>query len=285
MILIAQYIIALIMPVNRLTSKERKEKNKEDLKNISNECVQSKKLLQSLRKKKTATICFDGNFYKLIELCEAKKREMLEIDKELSVALKNMNRLSYRYKYLKHSVDLQTKVDNMKEEIKDMKKEESVVAKANKQYAVAFDLNQLNRLPLEMVDIIESFIPYEIRNTLIEEKRPFRLFKNLTPITLKSFLMNICYTPEYLSLISEGEKQKYIYNPETQPVGNWNPDWLDYNKRKDIETRIKYIFQLFKKSSPKGAYKLMRMFLVLINPDKKYDKHDGSWLRLNSIPV
>jgi hypothetical protein len=195
-------------------------------------------------------------------------------------------------------VDCQTKVDNAKEEIKEMKKEESIIAKSNKKVSFNFELNKLNSLPLELVDIIKSFIPYEIRNTLIEERKPFRLFKNLTTLTAKSFLMNICYTTEYFSLLSEEEKQKYIYKPENNHHAyhpnlhyphyghfEWNPDWLQYTKKNDIETRIKYIFHLFKKSCPTGAYKLMRMFLILIKPDKKYNKYDGNWLRITRIPL
>jgi hypothetical protein len=186
----------------------------------------------------------------------------------------------------------------MKEEIQEMKKKESVVTKTNKKLAENFDMNMLDRLPLELVDIIATYLPYEVRNTLIEERKPFRLFKNLTNCTIRSFLMNICYTPEYFSLLSEEEKQTYIYKPENNPhpylpnLQNphhghfaWNPDWLQYTKKDEIETRIKYIFHAFNKSCPKGAYKLMRMFIVLIKPDKKYNKYDSSWTRLTSIPV
>jgi hypothetical protein len=229
---------------------------------------------------------------------EIKKHEMQTINKELLISMRRKTILWYRYKFLKHAVELQTKVDAAKEEITEMKKKETIVAKANKKNAAGFDLNMLNRLPLELVDIIESYMPYEVRNTLIEERKPFRLFKNLTTRTLRSFLMNICYTREYFSLLSEEEKQTYIYKPENNPhpylpnLQNphhghfvWNPDWLQYTKKDEIETRIKYIFHAFNKSCPKGAYKLMRMFIVLIKPDKKYNKYDGSWTRLTSIPV
>lgn len=286
------------MPGTKLTLKEQKEKKRENLKNLYNEYVETNRLIQSLRKQKTATINFDGSYDELVELMEIKKHEMQTINKELIISIKRKTILWHRWCRLKHAVDLQTKADNAKEEIQEMKKEESVVAKTNKQNADGFDLNMLNRLPLELVDIIESYMPYEIRNTLIEERKPFKLFKNLTTCTIRSFLMNICYTKEYFSLLSEEEKQTYIYKPENNPHPylpnlqnphnghfNWNPDWLQYTKKEHIETRIKYIFHLFKKSRPEGAYKLMRMFLVLINPDKKYNKYDGSWTRLTSIPV
>jgi hypothetical protein len=286
------------MPGTKLTLKERKEKKKEDLKNLYNEYVEINRLVQSLKKKRTATINFNGSYEELVELMEIKKHEMKEIDKALLVSTRRKCNLWYRFKFLKRAVDLQTKVDNAKEEITEMKKKEIIVAKTNKQNASGFDLNMLNRLPLELVDIIESYMPYEVRNSLIEERKPFRLFKNLTPCTIRSFLMNICYTREYFSLLSEEEKQTYIYKPENNPHPylpnlqtphhghfDWNPDWLQYTKKEHIETRIKYIFHLFKKSCPEGAYKLMRMFIVLIKPDKKYNKYDGSWTRLTSIPV
>ena len=271
------------MPVKRLTLKQQREKNKESLSAIYDEYVKSKRLLQSLRKKKTATINFAGSYDELLDFFEIKKTEIAAIDKELKPAYKNMKNLFYKYQILKHKVQLQTKIDIMNDEIKEMKKEQCVIIKANKLSAISFDLNKLNGLPLELVDIIESYIPYEVRNTLIEERKPFKLFKNMTPSTIKSFLMNICFTSEYLSFLSEEEKQKYIYNPEDHL--SWNPEWTAYNKKKHIETRIKYIFHLFKNSCPKGAYKLMRMLLVLINPDKKYNKHDGNWFRITSIPV
>jgi hypothetical protein len=164
-----------------------------------------------------------------------------------------------------------------------MKKEESCVAKTNKQLAVSFDIKMLHKLPLELVDIIATYLPYEVRNTLVEERKPFRLFKNLTTCTLKSFLMNICYTAEYFTLLTEDEKLKNIYIDNA--AISWNPDWFKYKTKIEIETRIKHIFHTFKKSCPKGAYKLMRMFIVLIKPDKKYDNYDGNWTRLTSIPL
>jgi hypothetical protein len=286
------------MPGTRLTLKERKEKDKEKLKDLYNNYVSSRKKVNTLEKRKTATICFNGSYDELVELMEIKKQTLKEIEKDLVKERGNMYWFWNKYKYLKHAVDMQTTVDNTKEEIKEMKKEESALTKANKKLAEGFDINMLDRLPIELVDIIESFIPYEVRNVLIEERKPFRLFKNLTTHTIKSFLMNICYTAEYFSLLSEEEKQSYIYKPENNPHAylpnlqnphyghfTWNPDWLQYNKKKDIETRIKYIFHIFKLRCPKGAYKLMRMFLVLIKPDKKYNKYDGSWTRLTSIPV
>jgi len=286
------------MPVSRLTVKERKEKNKEKLKDVYNSYVSSKKQVNTLEKRKIATLHFNGLYNELVEFLEIKKHELKIIRKELKNEYINMYTLRYKYKRLKHKVDSQTRLDKMKEEIQEMKKEEIVVTKTNKQEDVSFDIKMLDKLPLELVDIIATYLPYEVRNTLIEERKPFRLFKNLTPMTIRSFLMNICYTPEYFSLLSDAEKLTYIYNPDNNPhpylpnLQNphhghfaWNPDWLQYTKKEEIETRIKHIFHAFKKSCPKGAYKLMRMFIVLIKPDKKYNKHDGSWTRLTSIPV
>jgi hypothetical protein len=286
------------MPGTRLTLKERKERNREKLKDCYNNYVLSKKKVNTLEKRKTATICFNGSYDELVELMEIKKQELKEVEKDLKVARINVHWLWRKYKGLKHKVDSQNRLDKMKEEIQEMKKEESVVTKTNKRLAEGFEIKMLDRLPLELVDIIASFIPYEVRNTLIEERKPFKLFKNLTNCTIRSFLMNICYTREYFSLLSEEEKQTYIYKPENNPhpylpnLQNphhghfaWNPDWLQYTKKEEIETRIKHIFHTFNKSCPEGAYKLMRMFIVLIKPDKKYNNYDGSWTRLTSIPV
>jgi recombinational DNA repair protein RecR len=286
------------MPGTRITLKERKEKNNEKLKDLYNNYVLSRKKVNTLEKRKTVTICFNGSYDELIELMEIKKHEMKEIEKDLKTERINVHWLWIKYKRLKNKVDSQTRLDKMKEEIQEMKKEETILAKTNKQLAASFDTKMLDKLPLEVVDIIATYLPYEVRNSLIKERKPFRLFKNLTTCTLRSFLMNICYTREYFSLLSEEEKQTYIYKPENNPhlylpnLQNphhghfaWNPDWLQYTKKEEIETRIKYIFHLFNKSCPKGAYKLMRMFIVLIKPDKKYDKYDGSWTRLTSIPV
>jgi len=286
------------MSGTRLTLKERKEKDREKLKDLYNNYVLSKKKVNTLEKRKTTTICFNGSYDELIELMKIKKHELKEIEKDLKAERINVRWLWFKYKRLKNKFDSQTRLDKMKEEIQEMKKKESVVTKTNKKLAENFDMNMLDRLPLELVDIIATYLPYEVRNTLIEERKPFRLFKNLTNCTIRSFLMNICYTPEYFSLLSEEEKQTYIYKPENNPhpylpnLQNphhghfaWNPDWLQYTKKDEIETRIKYIFHAFNKSCPKGAYKLMRMFIVLIKPDKKYNKYDSSWTRLTSIPV
>lgn len=271
------------MPVSRLTVKERKEKNKEKLKDVYNSYVSSKKQVKTLEKRKTATLHFNGSYNELVEFLEIKKHEMKEIEKELKKERGNMCVLYFNYTELKHKVDSQTRLDKERKEINDMKKEESCIAKTNKQLAASFDIKMLDKLPLELVDIIATYLPYEVRNTLIEERKPFRLFKNLTTCTLKSFLMNICYTAEYFTLLTEYEKLKNIYIDD-QAI-SWNPDWFKYKTKIEIETKIKHTFHAFKKSYPKGAYKLMRMFIVLIKPDKKYNEYDGNWTRLTSIPV
>jgi hypothetical protein len=276
-------IILTVMPVSRLTVKERKEKNKEKLKDVYNSYVSSKKQINILEKKKNATLSFNGLYNELVEFLEIKKYEMKEIEKELKKERGNMCVLYFNYTELKHKVDSQTRLDKERKEINDMKKEESCIAKTNKQLAVSFDIKMLDKLPLELVDIIATYLPYEVRNTLVEERKPFRLFKNLTTLTLKSFLMNICYTAEYFTLLTEDEKLKNIYI-DGQAI-SWNPNWLKYTTKIEIETKIKHTFHVFKKSCPKGAYKLMRMFIVLIKPDKKYDNYDGNWMRLTSIPV
>jgi hypothetical protein len=276
-------IILTVMPVSRLTVKERKEKNKEKLKDVYNSYVSSKKQINILEKKKNATLSFNGLYNELVEFLEIKKYEMKEIEKELKKERGNMCVLYFNYTELKHKVDSQTRLDKERKEINDMKKEESCIAKTNKQLAVSFDIKMLDKLPLELVDIIATYLPYEVRNTLVEERKPFRLFKNLTTRTLKSFLMNICYTAEYFTLLTEDEKLKNIYI-DGQAI-SWNPNWLKYTTKIEIETKIKHTFHAFKKSCPKGAYKLMRMFIVLIKPDKKYDNYDGNWTRLTSIPV
>lgn len=291
-------IISTVMPVSRLTVKERKEKNNEKLKDLYNDYVLSKKQVHAIKNKIDATIRFHGSYDKLVEFLEVKKQERKVLEKELTKQSINHMNLWYKYSSLNRRVNSQTRLDKMKEEIQEMKKEEILVAKTNKQLAASFDTKMLDKLPLEVVDIIATYLPYEVRNSLIKERKPFRLFKNLTTCTLRSFLMNICYTREYFSLLSEEEKQTYIYKSENNPhpyLPNlqiphdghfvWNPDWLQYTKKEEIETRIKFIFHIFNKSCPEGAYKLMRMFIVLIKPDKKYNKHDGSWTRLTSIPV
>lgn len=271
------------MPVSRLTVKERKEKNKEKLKDVYNSYVSSKKQINILEKRKTATLHFNGSYNELVEFLEIKKQERKLLEKELSK--ENINRVSLLCKYssLKSRVDSQTRLDKEKKEINVMKKEELVLAKTNKQLAASFDMIMLDKLPLEVVDIIATYIPYEVRNTMLEERKPFKLFKNLTTCTLRSFLMNICYTAEYFTLLTEDEKLKNIYIDNA--AISWNPDWFQYKTKIEIETKIKHIFHAFKKSCPKGAYKLMRMFIVLIKPDKKYNKYDGNWTRLTSIPV
>lgn len=271
------------MPRTKLPVKERNKKDREKLQDIYNNYVLSTIKVHTLEKRKNATICFNGSYDELTQLIDIKIDEMKEVERELKKERRTLLDLWYKYKSLKHRVDNQIRLDKMKEEIKEMKKEELSLAKENKKLSTAFNMNMLDRLPLELVDIIKSFIPYEIRNTLIEEKKPFRLFKNLTPCTLKSFLMNICFTAEYFTLLTDDEKQQQIYKPGNTLT--WRPEWFEYVKRDELETKIKHIFHTFKKSCPKGAYKLMRMFLVLINPDKKYNNYDSNWFRLTSIPL
>lgn len=268
----------------KLTVKEKKAKDRQQVINLYDKYTASKLRVADLDSKKNEIIHFTGSYDELQWFFETKQNEMKYIEKQIINERIYTRDILHKYNLLNRKVKTNTRLDKMREEIKALKKEETVVSRANKKLSKNFDMNKLNNLPLEIVDIISSFIPYETRNILIESKRPFRLFNNLTTCTLKSFLMNINYTAAYFTLLtSDEQKQKQIFNPSSTNI--WKPDWLEYTNRDCIETRIKHIFHKFKKTNPKGAYELMRMFVVLIKPDKTYNKHDGRWTRLTSIPV
>jgi hypothetical protein len=267
----------------KLTLKERKAKDNELLKTLLFQYKESKKRINNLHKQKTESIHFEGSYENLKHIFESKKQHMKTIEKELKAETNAMWKIKCALNPLHEKIKINNRLDKMREEIKDMKKEECIAAKLNKQAVTKLDFNMFLKLPLEVVDIIQSFIPYEIRVSLLEERKPFKLFKNLTICTLGSFLMNITYKAEYFTLLTENEKQKQIYNQDD--IRLWNPDWFQYKTRNCIETKIRYIFHKFKKNCPKGAYELMRMLLVLIKPDKKYNKYDGNWTKLTEIPV
>jgi len=268
----------------KLTVKEKKAKDQQQVIELHDKYTSSKLRLADLDSKKNEPLNFTGSYDQLQLFFEAKQNEMKEIERAMQNERIYMRDMWYKYSHLNIKVKTHTRLDKMRAEIKEMKKQETAVARENKKISKNFDMNKLNNLPLELVDIIRSFIPYETRNILIESTRPFRLFNNLTTCTLKSFLMNINYMAAYFTLLPTNEqKLKQIFNPNV--TSQWKPDWLEYTNRDCIETRIKHIFHKFKKTNPKGAYELMRMFVVLINPYKTYNKHDGRWTRLTSIPV
>jgi hypothetical protein len=263
----------------KLNLKERKAIKQENelfaLNEVKEEYNTSVNRVKEARKLLKKRYVLKGTY---VELQEKMKSMNHEIKNNRANLFKRRNEMFYyREKYYKmlHKLEISDRLETMKNEIQEMKKNERVIAKNNKKQAKKFDLKYLTKLPKEIEDLIGQFLPYEIRNVLIENRRPFSIFKNLAICTLKSFLMHICSTDSYISLLSDDEKSLQIYDANN--VETWYPDWLRYEKRECIETKILHIFHTFKRENPKAAYELMRMFSVLINPTKKYNSYDGNW--------
>lgn len=146
------------------------------------------------------------------------------------------------------------------------------------------DLNKILRLPEVIVDIIQSYLPYEIRTEMIEQRySPFKLMSNnLSILTLRSFLMHICIQPTYFMLLTSQEKRNQLY--DINNWSKWKPDWAKYSERQYVLNKLVHTIRVFKLLNPKAAYHFIRMICILINPDKKY-KQTMPIVRLTAFPV
>jgi len=240
-----------------------------------------------LREQINGQITITGSFEKIQERVQQMKwiiRDLKgRLDREMVVfrrCQRVYDRLIYKRNLAAEAVMLKQDTRRLVSNEKKSAKESAIVS--NKR----IDLNKVLLLPEVLVDIIQSYLPYEIRNEMIEERyKPFKLISNnLSILTLRSFLMHICSQPTYFTLLTSEEKRNQIYDRHTWGGGRWKPDWAKYHERPYILNKLVHTIRVFKVLNPKAAYNFIRMLCILINPEKKY-RNIKPVIRLTSVPV
>jgi hypothetical protein len=140
-------------------------------------------------------------------------------------------------------------------------------------------LKKINRLPEDLVRIIGEYLPYSLRIDLIAASRKTTitgLLGKMPAHIMELFVLQIRQTSGFLQVLPyELAKQEVTTFPNEKGVvvrnGSYKPRFIHYNV-KDSKERIKYILDISKKSNPKFYYTIMRMIMILFNPEKKYKR-------------
>ena len=239
-----------------------------------------------LREQINGPITITGSFEKIQEKVQQMKWIIRDLKGRLDREMTVFRRCQRKYDRLIYKRNLAAEVAMLKQDTRRLVSTEKKAAKestivSNKR----IDLNKVLRLPEVLVDIIESYLPYEIRIEMIEERyKPFKLISNnLSILTLRSFLMHICSQPTYFTLLTSQEKHNQIYDRYTWG-GSWKPDWAKFTERSYLLNKLVHTLRVFKVLNPKAAYNFIRMLCILINPEKKY-RNIKPVIRLTAVPV
>jgi len=238
-----------------------------------------------LREQINGPITITGSYDKIQERVQQMKWIIRDLKGRLHREMVVLRRCQRVYDRLIYKRNLAAEAAMLKQDTRRLVSNEKKSAKesaivSNK----SIDFKKVLRLPEVLVDIIESYLPYEIRTEMIEEKyKPFKLISNnLSLLTLRSFLMHICSQPTYFTLLTSEEKRNQIYDRHNWR--NWKPDWAKYSERSYILNKLVHTIRVFKVLNPKAAYNFIRMLCILINPEKKYINIKPV-IRLTSVPV
>jgi hypothetical protein len=238
-----------------------------------------------LREQINGPITITGSYDKIQERVQQMKWIITDLKNRMNREMVVLNKYRRVYDRIIYKRNLAAEAAMLKHDTRRMVSNEKrnakeIAAVSNKR----IDFEKILRLPEVIVDIIESYLPYEIRTEMIEERyKPFKLISNnLSLHTLRSFLMHICSQPTYFTLLTGQEKRNQIYDRNNWSA--WNPDWKKFNERPYILNKLVHTIHIFKLLNPKAAYKFIRILCILINPEKKYKKN-APVIRLTAVPV
>jgi len=159
------------------------------------------------------------------------------------------------------------KILQTKDLIDKSNREFAVVAKENqKRMSKNTILTDISKLPEVIVDHIRGYIPYEIRNEMIEQTyKPVRkLVPKLDKIGLCEMIKRIYLEPTFFSTLSPSRVEE-----NTQGQFAYKPEWR-FDKKGNMKVRLLNAIVELKRSHPELLYKVFSTLAILIQPDKKY---------------
>lgn len=201
---------------------------------------------------------FESISYKMAELTH---------NREYANGIIYQNRvLKYREKIKYHKFNLEIynicKYFKEKEYVEISKYNEKRERTRDNMTKTSLDLTYIDKLPEDIVNTIKSFLSYDTRIYLLEDKYKFNKWVNRLLSDDSILYLHYLYTtPDYLSLLTEKEyNSTYEYYHITGPV------------RKQ---RIFMIYYKFKEYNPAAAFKMIKNYSILfgqkmIKNKKKY---------------
>lgn len=214
------------------------------------------------------------NRRKLIDLKEQIKQiDASILESNLEVAKINSNRRNKQKEINnwgseRRNISSELNTLEMKEVIATTNKEISACARQDKKRASKCKtlLSEISKLPEEIVDYIRGFIPYEIRNQMIEHTyNPMRgLIPKMDKWLLYAFIKDFYRDPKYFAYLSPEEAERNTYGSPT-----YSPACV-YGNITALRIRIMRPIVEMKHKDPAVAYKFLSTIAILIKPDKVY---------------
>jgi hypothetical protein len=260
-----------VKPV-RVTKSNKIAKLKETIRNGDKECIQMEALF------KDNMLRMSDQERKIRKLKEKLKQETLEYKntkRETQNIYEKINKWSLKITVNDIRCDVGKRV-YLQEEIQILEMQDSI-DKSNREFAVVAKANQkrmskntiladISKLPEVIVDHIRGYIPYEIRNEMIEQTyNPIRkLVPKLDRIALNILTKRIYLDPAFFATLS---LEKVEQNTQGQP--SFKPDWR-FDTKTNMRVRFLNAIVETKRSHPELLYKVFSTLAILIKPDKKY---------------
>jgi hypothetical protein len=250
---------------------------------------------------------------KKMEKCVKKKRKdfkeaskhLRDAEKAVKVSKKRMDQsvhICNQYKLKITNLEIKIKSSYHEAELKQIEKEEKKTQKQvqkekrkNTEYYSEEILKKTSKLPEEVRRIISEYLPYNVRAVLIQEKSKSIItsFKGIeknnvhTHFMFISFLDRIATDPEFLHLLTREEAREQIpfltlYDERKQYTYCGNA----YNL-KILKNKILWAMEMSKIQNPKFAYKIMKMIIILGEPNKYkriFDMPTKTELTIEDLP-
>lgn len=164
--------------------------------------------------------------------------------------------------------DLQEKLNilEMKNSIQKSNQEFAFISNENKKRASKTILSEISKLPEEIVDHIQGFIPFEIRNEILEYTyHPVRkLIPKLDTTALSAVIKKIYLEPSFFASLNTKRVEE-----NTHGTLSYKPEWRPDTKTNAMVRLMNVIVEM-KYHHPDLLYKLLKTISILIHPDKTY---------------
>ena len=123
-------------------------------------------------------------------------------------------------------------------------------------------LQQVNKLPEVIVDIIREYLPYEVRIADLHlTATPQKLISRCNGELKRDLLIFYCATRQYLALIPYEEAVKHI---------RYHDGYKVCATVKEAEIRLLHLFEMATGVDPHIAFNMLKKLHFLIDPTKKY---------------
>ena len=196
-----------------------------------------------------------GTFIQLKETIKDLQKIITNNNNKLKKELIEKDKLKHKFYYLK----LSNEIIIMDIENTRMLINEKQLLKEYGNINKKLNINKISNLPLEIINIIKSYLSYETKIILIESKyKPINLIKKLSKKVLLILLMNIF---KYIQVKNNNMNHNININNRI--------NYLNYNKP-DIITKIINIIYILKITNPEMVYNFLKIFMYFekINRNK-----------------